>query len=109
MLKKYLFGFLFIAFSLVSAQHTSNAGRIEDTVLAVYPTVSHDMIYIKTKNSLRIKMLTFYSILGVQVQEILVPNLQTVQVELDRLKSGKYLIRCLLSDGSQKVVSVVKI
>nr|WP_246566286.1 T9SS type A sorting domain-containing protein [Kaistella soli] len=116
--KKLLFSVIFIGsltvFSeKVSAQTVSRepvaaSQKSEDAVMVAYPNPARDFIIIKSKdNSLKIKSVTFYSILGMQVAEYAV-NMNSGEIRLDKLRPGKYLMRYTLSDNTQKVTQIVK-
>lgn len=82
--------------------------KADDGVLMAYPNPAKDMIAFKTKDiSLKVKMVTFYSILGNQVASYVI-NANRAEINIDRLKPGKYLIRYVLSDNTQKVTQIVK-
>jgi hypothetical protein len=116
--KKILFFVLFISsltiFSeKVSAQSVDRISTIanqksDDGVLIAYPNPARDFILIKSKDaSLKIKSVTFYSILGMQVAEFQI-NKNSDEIRLDKLRPGKYLMRYVLSDNTQKVTQVIK-
>ena len=56
---------------------------------------------------MKIKSVTFYSILGMQVAEYQI-NKNSEEIRLDKLRPGKYLMRYVLSDNTQKVTQIVK-
>jgi len=97
----------------VSAQSADRVSMIanqksEDAVLVAYPNPARDFIMVKSKDpSLRIKSVTFYSILGMQVAEYQI-NKNSEEIRLDKLRPGKYLMRYVLSDNTQKVTQIVK-
>ncbi|UJF31129.1 T9SS type A sorting domain-containing protein [Kaistella sp. 97-N-M2] len=63
---------------------------------------------VKSKDaSLKVKSVTFYSILGVQVAEYVV-NMNSGEIRLDKLRPGKYLMKYTLSDNTQKVTQIIK-
>ncbi|MBD8018680.1 T9SS type A sorting domain-containing protein [Weeksellaceae bacterium Sa1CVA4] len=76
--------------------------------MVAYPNPARDFIVVKSKDPLlKIKSVTFYSILGMQVAEYAV-NMNSGEIRLDRLKPGKYLMRYIMSDNTQKVTQIVK-
>jgi hypothetical protein len=82
--------------------------KADDGVLVAYPNPAKDYLLIKAKDSsLKIKSVTFYSILGTQVANYSV-NMNSGEINIERLKPGKYLIRYILSDNTQKVTQIVK-
>lgn len=82
--------------------------KADDAAMVVYPNPARDVILIKSKNAnLIIKSVTFYSILGAQVAEYAI-NKNSEEIRLDRLRPGKYLMRYVLSDNTQKVTQIVK-
>ncbi len=117
-MKKFLF---FVTFSVsflmfsgeAKAQETlreplSASQKSDDGALVAYPNPTRDFIIVKAKNpSLKVKSVTFYSIIGTQVLEVSA-NANSAEVRLDKLKPGKYLMKYTLSDNTQKVTQIVK-
>lgn len=97
----------------VSAQSVDRVSMItnqksDDGVMVAYPNPARDFIIVKSKDaSLKIKSVTFYSILGMQVAEYQI-NKNSEEIRLDKLRPGKYLMRYVLSDNTQKVTQIVK-
>lgn len=82
--------------------------RADDGVLVAYPNPAKDFIVVKSKYvSLKIKSVVFYSILGMQVAEYPV-NMNSAEIRLDKLRPGKYLMKYMLSDNTQKVIQIIK-
>lgn len=82
--------------------------KSDDGVLIAYPNPAKDYIIVKAKDSsVRIKNVTFYSILGMQVADFYV-NMNSGEVNIDRLRPGKYLMKYTLSDNTQKVTQIIK-
>lgn len=117
-MKKLLFSLIFIGsltlFSeKISAQSLSRepitaSQKSDDGVLVAYPNPAKDFIIVKSKDSdLKIKSVTFFSILGLQVAEYAV-NMSSGEIRLDKLRPGKYLMRYTMSDNTQKVTQIVK-
>lgn len=117
-MKKLLFSLIFIgsltAFSeKISAQSVmrepmATSQKSDDGVVVAYPNPAKDFIIVKSKDtSLKIKTVTFYSILGMQLAEYAV-NMNSGEIRLDKLKPGKYLMRYTLSDNTQKITQIVK-
>lgn len=117
-MKKILFFVVFsVSFLMFSgeakAQQTlrepiSASQKSDDGALVAYPNPTRDYIVVKAKNSaLKVKSVSFYSIIGVQVSEIFV-NSNSAEIRLDKLKPGKYLMRYTLSDNTQKITQIVK-
>lgn len=117
-MKKLLFSLIFIGtlavFSeQVSAQSVDRVSMMtnqksDDGVMVAYPNPARDFIMVKSKDSsLKIKSVTFYSILGMQVAEYQI-NKNSEEIRLDKLRPGKYLMRYVLSDNTQKVTQIVK-
>ena len=76
--------------------------------MVAYPNPAKDFIIVKSKDaSLKIKSVTFYSILGMEVAQYAV-NMNSGEIRLDRLRPGKYLMKYTLSDNTQKVTQIVK-
>ncbi|KFF00389.1 secretion protein [Chryseobacterium formosense] len=115
-MRKLLLLFIFIAASVGLSDNlkaqikepTSNSQKSDDGVLTAYPNPAKDFLMVKAKDSsLKIKNVSFYSILGTQVANYAV-NSNSVEINIQKLKPGKYLIRYILSDNTQKVTQIVK-
>lgn len=117
-MKKLLFSLIFIGSLTVlsekfSAQSVvrepvSSSQKTDDGALVAFPNPAKDFIIVKSKdNSLKIKSVTFYSILGLQVAEYVV-NMNSGEIRLDKLRPGKYLMKYTLSDNTQKVTQIIK-
>ncbi|MGZ5193261.1 MAG: T9SS type A sorting domain-containing protein [Kaistella sp.] len=117
-MKKLLFSIIFIGsltvFSeKISAQTVQRAPmtasqKADDAVIVAYPNPAKDFIIVKsTDTALKIKSVTFYSILGMQVADFAV-NMNSGEIRLDRLRPGKYLMRYVMSDNTQKVTQIIK-
>ena len=114
-MKKLLF---FIIFTVVSAgfsgemkAQTARAisnQRTDDGVLVAYPNPTKDVLMLKSKDvSVKIKTVTFFSILGAQVAEYNI-NSNNTELRLDKLRPGKYLMRYTLDDNTQKITQIIK-
>jgi hypothetical protein len=87
---------------------SSTSQKSDDGVLTAYPNPAKDFLVVKAKDSsLKIKSVIFYSILGTQVANYNV-NTNRAEINIEKLKPGKYLIRYILSDNTQKVTQIVK-
>ena len=117
-MKKLLFSLIFIGsltvFSgRISAQSINrepitSSQKSDDGVLLAFPNPAKDFIIVKSKDSnLKVKSVTFYSILGMQVAEYVV-NMNSGEIRLDKLRPGKYLMKYTLSDNTQKVTQIIK-
>lgn len=118
-MKKFLLFILFIGTTLMFSESLkaqvnntfSNASsniKSDDGVMVVTPNPARDFIVIKTKDAnTKIKSVSFFSILGVQVAEYQV-NMSSAEIRLDKLKSGKYLMRYVLDDNTQRVTQIIK-
>lgn len=108
----FIFTGTFVGFSGNLKAQLREPGSIsqksDDGVLIAYPNPAKDFLIVKAKDSsLKIKNVTFYSILGTQVANYSV-NTNKAEINIERLKPGKYLIRYILSDNTQKVTQIVK-
>lgn len=114
-MKKLLF---FIIFTVVSAgfsgemkaqtARTIPNQRTDDGVLVAYPNPTKDVLMLRSKdNTVKIKTVTFFSILGAQVAEYNI-NSNNTELRLDRLRPGKYLMRYTLDDNTQKITQIIK-
>ena len=116
-MKKLLF---FIVFSVTSLgfseglkaqqikEPTSSSQKSDDGVLVAYPNPSKDFLIVKAKDSnLKVKSVSVYSILGTQVAQYTI-NKNSGEINIEKLKPGKYLIRYVLSNNTQKVTQIVK-
>ena len=115
-MRRFLFTILFLGlsfgFSNFEAQslREPNAAiqKADDSVLAAYPNPTKDVLVIKAKDtSLKVKTVSFYSILGMQVLTYNI-NANAAEINLDRLKPGKYLMKYTLSDNTQKIKQIIK-
>lgn len=89
-------------------EHSSLSQKSDDGVLTAYPNPAKDFLMVKAKDaSLKIKNVSFYSILGTQVASYNI-NSNSAEINIQKLKPGKYLIRYILSDNTQKVTQIVK-
>lgn len=115
-MKKLLSTFIFVFilfFGQISAQsfqniapNSQNSGN-EQPVMA-YPNPAKEFLYLKTSNpNLKIKTTTFYSILGNIVAEMPI-NASYSEIRVDKLKPGKYLMKYVLNDNTQKVIQIIK-
>lgn len=114
-MKKLLF---FIIFTVVSAgfsgemkaqtARTISNQKTDDGVLVAYPNPTKDVLMLRSKdNSVKIKTVTFFSILGAQVAEYNI-NSNNTELRLDKLRPGKYLMRYTLDDNTQKITQIIK-
>ncbi|WP_028121283.1 T9SS type A sorting domain-containing protein [Epilithonimonas tenax] len=113
-MKKLLF---FIIFTVVSAGFSGEMKaqtaripnqRTDDGVLVAYPNPTKDVLMLRSKdNTVKIKTVTFFSILGAQVAEYNI-NSNNTELRLDRLRPGKYLMRYTLDDNTQKITQIIK-
>ncbi len=87
---------------------SSFSQKSDDGVLVAYPNPARDFLIIKAKEpNLKVKSVTFYSILGTQVANYSV-NMNSGEINIEKLKPGKYLLRYILSDNTIKVTQIVK-
>lgn len=116
-MKKLLLFALIYGFSMVfstdfKSQSVSETTTIsqnsDDGVLIAYPNPVKTSIFIKTKDSsVKIKNVSFYSILGTQVASYNINN-DRFEINLEKLRSGKYLMRYILSDNTSKIKQIIK-
>ena len=105
---KHLFYIILFTFSVSASAQQGLGVKGDDGLLIAYPNPTKDYIMLKTKNpNQKIKSVTFYSILGMQVAEYSI-NSPYTEIQLDKMKSGKYLLRYTLSDNTQKVMQIIK-
>lgn len=108
-----LFGLMAFFTPQLSAQSFSRESmtvsqKSDDGIIVAYPNPARDYIVVKSKDPfLKIKSVTFYSILGMQVAEFSI-NMTSGEIRLDKLRPGKYLMRYIMSDNTQKVTQIVK-
>lgn len=111
-MKRFLFIFIFVSilFSGKALGQYSQVGTFsnQESQIAVYPNPAKDFLYIKSANpNVKIKSIAFYSILGSMISEMDI-NANYSEIRVDRMKSGRYLMRYTLSDNSQKTISIIK-
>lgn len=114
-MKKILF---FIIFTVVSVgfsgemkaqtARTVSSQKTDDGVLVAYPNPTKDVLLLRSKDiAIKIKTVTFFSILGAQVAEYNI-NSNNTELRLDKLRPGKYLMRYTLDDNTQKITQIIK-
>ena len=107
----FLFFFSFIGLGQMEAQsfQTGKSSQTaNDKELIAYPNPAKDFLYLKTSDpNVKIKSATFYSILGNVVADVQI-NANYSEIRVDRLKQGKYLMRYVLSNNTQKIIQVIK-
>lgn len=117
-MKKFLFilffsGLLSFASTTLGAQQSNRtthnfSQKVENGVITVYPNPARDYIIVKTKDeAVKIKQISFFSILGVQVADYKL-NTNSIEIRLDKFRPGKYLMRYVLSDNTMQVTQIVK-
>ena len=112
-MRKLLFLFFFSIISLGQMEAQSfqtgiSSQTTNDKELIAYPNPAKDFLYLKTSDpNVKIKSATFYSILGNVVADVQI-NANYSEIRVDRLKQGKYLMRYVLSNNTQKIIQVIK-
>ncbi|WP_262148492.1 T9SS type A sorting domain-containing protein [Chryseobacterium foetidum] len=87
---------------------SSVSQKSDDGILTAYPNPAKDFLMVKAKDAnLKIKNVTFYSIMGTQVASYNI-NANKGEINIGNLRPGKYMIRYILSDNTQKVTQIVK-
>lgn len=105
-MKKLLYSFIFLIF--LHFGHLSFAQPFNNEPVLAYPNPAKEFLYVKTADpNLKIKSVSFYSILGNKVADISI-NASYSEIRVDKLKSGKYLMKYALSDDTQKVIQIIK-
>ena len=107
-----VYGFTMVFSTDFKCQATSEPAAIaqngEDNIIIAYPNPVKTSIYIKSKDaSVKIKSVVFYSILGTQVANFNLNN-SGGELNLEKLRSGKYLMRYILSDNTSKIKQIIK-
>lgn len=82
------------------------AGR-EEAAVAIYPNPTHGDLTIRTSGTVKIKSLSVFSLLGTPLLSYEY-NQPMVEVNLDKLKPGKYFLRYTLSDNTERVKQIIK-
>ncbi|TXF77737.1 T9SS type A sorting domain-containing protein [Chryseobacterium sp.] len=117
-MKKLLFSLLFIGSLTVFSEKLSAqtiyrepataSQKSDDGVLVAYPNPARDFIIVKAKDSsVKIKSVTFYSILGMQMLQVNV-NMNSGEINLEKLRPGKYLMRYIMTDNTQRITQIIK-
>jgi hypothetical protein len=92
----------------INREPISISQKTDDGILVAYPNPAKDYIFVKSKDaSVKIKSISFYTILGTQVANFTI-NANSSEINIDRLRPGKYLMRYVLSDDTQKVTQIIK-
>ncbi|MBA5246318.1 T9SS type A sorting domain-containing protein [Marnyiella aurantia] len=80
----------------------------DDGTLVAYPNPTRDILLVKAKDPMvKVRSVSFYSILGTQVASYNV-NMNAAEINLGNLRPGKYLMRYILSDNTQKIKQIIK-
>jgi len=95
------------AYGQVSDHRITSSGTAERDIL-VYPNPVRDNVTLKVSEGNRLKNIAIYSIVGKLVAEYKGLNQNSVNLRLNRLKPGKYLVKYTLSDNSQKATQLIK-
>lgn len=83
--------------------------QIGDKELMISPNPAKDNVNLQIKNAnVKLKSIVIYSIIGMQVAEFNNLNQSSIDLRLDRLYPGKYLVKYTLSDGIQRVKQMIK-
>lgn len=91
-----------------ASENTTISQNTDDGVLIAYPNPVKTSIFIKTKDSgIKVKTVAFYSILGTQVASYNL-NANSAELNLEKLRPGKYLMRYILSDNTSKIKQIIK-
>lgn len=115
-MKRFLFIILFLGLGFgaatVQAQtirdQVNNLQKNDDGVLMAYPNPTRDLLLLKAKDpNVKVKSVSFYSILGMQVATYNV-NMNAAEINLEKLRPGKYLMRYTMSDNTQKIKQIIK-
>ncbi|PIE50017.1 MAG: secretion protein [Flavobacteriales bacterium] len=108
-MKKIIYILFFGAFLMISG--TLKAQSIEKqptNVVVAYPNPTKNSLFLKVENpKIKIQTVTFFSILGRPVATYQL-NANATKINLDRLKSGKYLMKYTLSNKKSKVKQIIK-
>lgn len=113
-MKKKLFYFIFLLTLLYSeygfsqSQSSFSSNTENEISVVTYPNPAKDYLYIKTNNpNIQIKNVSFYSILGNMVATMPI-NASYSEIRVDKLRPGKYILRYILSNNTQKIIQVIK-
>lgn len=100
--------FMGIGFAQSSSVASTKSETQKTTDVVVFPNPASDFASVSSKNALvKIKTVKIYSIIGVEVASYIINQNQT-ELQLGKLKPGKYLIRFEMGDGKQLVKQLVK-
>lgn len=103
------FFMLFLGLMNISAQsNVYDIANQKNEDIVAYPNPTKDVISIRpTQAGVRVKMVVFYDILGTQVASFSAHGV-AVELDISRLKPGKYLMKYVLSDNTQKIKQIIK-
>lgn len=103
------FFMLFLGLMNISAQsNVYDIANQKNEDIVAYPNPTKDVIFIRpTQAGVRVKMVVFYDILGTQVASFSAYG-AAVELDISRLKPGKYLMKYVLSDNTQKIKQIIK-
>jgi len=115
-MKRFLYILLMLAGITSLAMNNSFAAqniaaiRSKDNI-KIYPNPTKNSFFVSVLNTSKIKQVTVFNIIGHKVLDYKVrtPFLKKVQINISRLPSGKYFVRVLLDDKTQKMKHLIKI
>lgn len=82
--------------------------RNEGSVLVAYSGSDGNVLVLKSKDAtLKIKSVSIYSVLGTLVAQYSV-NSGFQEINIDKLRTGKYFMRYVMSNNEQKVIQIIK-
>lgn len=77
--------------------------------LVIFPNPARENINLKVTNpNVKLKSVTIYALIGMQVAEFTNLNQNSVDLRIDRLKPGKYFVKYTLSNNTQQVAQLIK-
>ncbi|MDY6026160.1 T9SS type A sorting domain-containing protein [Bergeyella zoohelcum] len=104
----YIVLMIFMMGGSLAAQFHAESFVPKEEVIIAYKNASRDVLVVKTtQQSMKIKSIAIFDILGTQVAQFST-NTNSMEIDLSRLRNGKYLMSYSLNDNTQKVKQIIK-
>ena len=109
MFKKYFYILSIVLFAgIMNASDTTvNPNQVtpKDNVVSIYPNPAKDYFYIGNLGSLKAKQVMVFNVVGNKVLDYTVKNNEGINI--NRLPSGKYFVKIILSNNTQTMKHLI--
>lgn len=98
------------SFGYAQLSKTAEGYNVGTNEIIIFPNPARETVNLSMKNTndLKFTYVGIYSILGNQVAEFTGLNQSMLDLRIDRMKPGRYLLKYILSDNTQKVKQLIK-